>query len=447
MSGGISGRVRVGGLGFIAGAIALLTVGLNAPAADAAGKPDLKVTEVQALNPAPTQGAAIQVQATVQNAGKKTAKKSLLGFHISTDRKLGKGDQALGGTLKVKKLKKGKSAVVNGSVTIPGAVKPGGYELLACADDKSRVKETKEANNCGAAPTGLGIRQAAKPVNVSPRLDGANASSSPVSMSGGYAFAFGADGTTYTLVVPDGALTHDAEITMTPLAGVDSLPFSGGLVAGVQIDTDRLQLAKPAQLIIQRDGLAPSPSQVAFGFHDGGEGLFVTPFGQRPAGYPDSAIAIPVLHGGGWGIANAAGPELDTQRSKPPVRTEDRLAQAVTGPGGPPAARPAARRAFDIDTLRATARQMYDQVIRPEMTAAETNDAILPQASADAFGWMRTLVLLGVDDEFSGEFAQIMASLEKAVEHAYQKAKERCIAGDFTQVSKLISIERFRQLL
>src|SRR4051812_14742475 len=102
MSGGISGRVRVGALGFIAGAVALFAVGLNAPAADAAGGPDLKVTDLQVVNPAPAQGEAVRVQATVANSGKQTAKGSLLGFHVSTDRKLGKGDQALGGTLEVK---------------------------------------------------------------------------------------------------------------------------------------------------------------------------------------------------------------------------------------------------------------------------------------------------------------------------------------------------------
>ncbi len=56
------------------------------------------------------------------------------------------------------------------------------------------------------------------------------------------------------------------------------------------------------------------------------------------------------------------------------------------------------------------------------MTAAETNDAILDQAASDAFGWMRTLILLGLDPEFEAEFDRIVSSLEKGLENAYQRA-------------------------
>ena len=76
------------------------------------------------------------------------------------------------------------------------------------------------------------------------------------------------------MIVPPGALTHDQRVTITPVSTVGGLPLTGGLVAAVQVGDDSLQLAKPAQLVIRRDGLAPAPSQVAFGWHNGGEDLF-----------------------------------------------------------------------------------------------------------------------------------------------------------------------------
>jgi hypothetical protein len=116
---------------------------------------------------------------------------------------------------------------------------------------------------------------------------------------------------------------------------------------------------------------------------------------------------------------------------------------------GAPAKRGARVRAAEFDTasLLPRARELYAQKIQPEMTAAETNDAILPQALGDSFGWMREVILLGLEDNFQKEFDQITNSMVKAVNNAYDKAKERCAAGDYNQVTKLLQIERFRQLM
>jgi hypothetical protein len=417
--------------------------------AHAAKRPDLSVSGVQVLTPSVVQGGQVRLSVVVLNAGKAGAPASGVGLYLSTDKRKGKSDKHLSGLAKVKSLRKGARVTASAKTKLPKSVKPGAYVLFACADDKSRAKESNERNNCRPTKGKVGVTRAARPVGVAPQLDTANASDGPVTADGGgTVFAIGADGTSYTLIVPDRALTHDVRITLTPVTAIGGLPLSGGLVAGVQIDTDALQLAKPAQLVIQRQGLAPAPSQVAFGYHNAGSDFFLSPFGQRPPGYPSDAIAIPVLHGGGYGIANATAADVAAQKAKPPARPDDALAQAAAGLGG--AAKRSARAraaAFDPAALLPTARELYAQRIQPEMTAAETNDAILGQATADAFGWMREVILLGLEDNFQKEFVQITDSMIKGVDNAYEQAKKKCLAGDYSQVTRLLQIERFRQLM
>src|SRR3954453_9479083 len=314
--------------------ISLLACALPS-AADAANRPDLSVSGLQVLTPSVLQGGHVRLSVVVRNAGKAGAPASAVGLYLSTDKRKSKSDKHLAGLAKVKSLPKGARVTASVNTKLPKSVKPGAYVLFACADDKSRAKESNERNNCRPTKGKVGVTRAANPVGVSPQLDTAKALDGAVSADGGGSvFAFGADGTSYTLIVPDRALTHDMRITLTPVTAIGGLPLSGGLVAGVQIDTDALQLAKPAQLVIQRQGLAPAPSQVAFGYHNAGSDFFLSPFGQRPPGYPSDAIAIPVLHGGGYGIANATAAEVAAQKAKPPARPDDALAQAAAGLGG-----------------------------------------------------------------------------------------------------------------
>jgi hypothetical protein len=417
-------------------------------AADAAKHPDLTVRGASVLTPSVAQKGQVRVSAVVRNAGKTAAPASKVGLYLSTDKRRSKSDKRLA-TAKVKRLGKGARGTAKGKGKLAGSVKPGAYFVIACADDGSRAKESNERNNCRAAKGKLGVTAAAKPVAVSPQLEAGRAFDSPVQADlGGTAFTGSTDGTSYTLIVPGGALTHDARITMTPLTGIAGLPLSGGLVAGVQIDDDALQFAKPALLVIQREGLAPGPSQVAFGYHNSGTDFFLSPFGQRPPGYPSEAIVVPILHGGGYGVANATAADVAAQRAKTPARAEDQLAQEAATLGG--AAKRGVRMKateFNDAAFVAKAHEVYAQKIQPQMTAAETNDAVLSQAASDAFGWMREVTLVGHDEEFQAEFQQIYKSLEKALDNAYEQAKKKCKAGDYKQVARLTQIERFRQLL
>jgi hypothetical protein len=426
---------------------ALVAFALPAAGAEAA-RPDLKVAALSPLTPAVTPNEQVRAQVTVRNAGKVSSPASSVRLYLSRDGRKGKSDKRFSGKAAVKALKPGKRARTTVKGNLPRGAAPGGYRLIACTDAIKR--EGKKGNNCKAAP--FGVTTAAQRVSVTPALETAAAFDGILTVdSGGTLAAIGADGTLYYLVVPPDALTHDQRVTMTPVAAIQGLPLSGGLVAAVQVGDDSFQLAKAAQLVIRRDGLAPSASQVGFGYHNGGEDFFLTPFGDRPAGFPSDSITIPVLHGGGYGVANASAEEVATQRAKPPARAEDRLAQAATAQGAP--AKRAARvrpAGVDIDAVLAAGRNVYEQRIAPSMKAAETNDALWREAIDEGTGWMREVALLhelGLVqlDDFQKEFDQITDSIEKIIRNAYAKARERCLDGDFRQIARLVAVYQFTE--
>ena len=101
------------------------------------------------------------------------------------------------------------------------------------------------------------------PKGVSVTLDNAKAATAVIPVTGGTLSATGADGSVFTLTIPDKALGGDEKVTMTPLIAVNGLPFSGGLVAGVQLEPDGLELFQMATLTIKPAKDVPIAKQVA----------------------------------------------------------------------------------------------------------------------------------------------------------------------------------------
>jgi hypothetical protein len=93
-------------------------------------------------------------------------------------------------------------------------------------------------------------------------------------------------------------------------------------------------------------------------------------------------------------------------------------------------------------------RACFQTQVMPQLTRAESNEKLVSRATSDYFVWARQPVLLGLDAEFTGEFAQAATSIEKGVSHAYGVARDRCIKlGDHTQIPVMLGYMRFAQLL
>ncbi len=143
------------------------------------------------------------------------------------------------------------------------------------------------------------------------KLDRANASTATIGPAGGNVAARGADGTSYLLGVPAGALGADVAITLTPVKRFTGLPLSGPDVAGARLSPDGLTLAVPATLTISGAG-GFNGSTVGFG--TGTEGFEVS----DPEGVGRTLIlGIDHFsdHGGGESteadVANVLDPILD----------------------------------------------------------------------------------------------------------------------------------------
>lgn len=148
-----------------AAALAMLAA---APAAEAA-KPNLKATSVSAPPKTVAEYSKFKVWDTVKNAGKEKAGDSTVRYYLSTDPGRSKrereqsttnprtavSDIPLEGARPVPALDAGERSATKQrkpvEVTVPLGTRAGEYFLLACADDRGEVKESKEADNCVAS--------------------------------------------------------------------------------------------------------------------------------------------------------------------------------------------------------------------------------------------------------------------------------------------------------
>ena len=103
-------------------------------------------------------GGSLQINDKVGNAGNATAKPSRVGYYLSVDATKSKDDIRLG-ERSVRRLKAGKAAGGSATVTLPNAV--GLFRVIACADDRRRVRESSESNNCRAVARDLRITSGA----------------------------------------------------------------------------------------------------------------------------------------------------------------------------------------------------------------------------------------------------------------------------------------------
>jgi hypothetical protein len=114
------------------------------------------------------------------------------------------------------------------------------------------------------------------------------------------------DGTRFTLVVPQGALLSEIEITMTPVSHVGEFPFSGGLVAAVQLEPEGLLLWEPASLTIEPAVPIDVTEQLSFTWHGQGKRFHLYPLQVDP-----SSITMKLVHFSGYGVGRGTDVEAD----------------------------------------------------------------------------------------------------------------------------------------
>ncbi len=218
--------------------------------------------------------------------------------------------------------------------------------------------------------------QPARPFDgrVAATLDDARAATASLGPDGGTVTATDADGTQYTLVVPAGALLVDTPITLTPVAAIDDLPLTGGLVAAVQFAPEGLQLYVPATLTIELAAAVDPAGLVGFGYAGSGAGLHLDLVGAT-----GSTLVLSVTHFSGVGAAVAVPADYDALLALPTSAASagalaafGQLFDAGVSEPGPYAAALAA---------------WYDGAVGPALAAAGASDAALLAALGEYVLW------------------------------------------------------------
>lgn len=130
-------------------------------------------------------------------------------------------------------------------------------------------------------------------------VDPSHAGSALVPRTGGSVTATGADGTTYTLTVPSGALVQPTTITLTPVTSLTGAP--GGLqhAMAVRAAPEGLTFAIPATLAIVPAAGAPASGWLGITATSAGGGL-----GLLPAARMQGTIVVPgITHFSLLGVA------------------------------------------------------------------------------------------------------------------------------------------------
>jgi RHS repeat-associated protein len=115
----------------LCGLLILFWVLIGAPAATAATKAPTITTLSAPVSVA--QGSKLELSLKLRNAARKPTKAGKLAVLLSADRKRDARDATLTKTLRIPAIKARSTKTLKASLTLPAAVKPGSYFLLACA--------------------------------------------------------------------------------------------------------------------------------------------------------------------------------------------------------------------------------------------------------------------------------------------------------------------------
>ncbi len=250
----------------------------------------------------------------------------------------------------------------------------------------------------------------AKPLNLKIALDDSHAATGLMASAGGALSATGADGTEYTLEVPEGALDLPVQIRMIPAASVGGLPFGQGSTVAVQLEPEGLRFSDAAILTIKTPTAIPVDQQVFFGY--GGQGA---EFGFIPALMDSPALKIPITHFSGYGVSKGFAADLEPVRQRLGGDVEARLFSVLANELGRERQRQLAggsgSEALDLQKLfEWFAKTYYREVLKPRLDAAGESCAAGRLAMQSLMGIERQLQLLGYAGDAQGVIQALLGS-------------------------------------
>ncbi|HEU6451667.1 MAG TPA: hypothetical protein VFT57_09630 [Gemmatimonadaceae bacterium] len=297
------------------------------------------------------------------------------------------------------------------------------------------------------------------PVQLELKFEPERGQAKEITSRGGTVSATSSDGTRFELRIPEGALVYPERISVIPIASVHGLPLKGGSIAAVHLKPDGLRLMKPATLSIRPRAKVPVSEQVAFAYTGNGSDAYLYPLSPDPR-----RIEMPIFHFSGYGLGQAppndpgrkalqaaADKEARLQSQAAALTAEER-ARALADDGTP---------SKWLERLAPLMAQYYDEVLKPLMATAESDDRMAECALNRFLSWMRSNLLLGLlsdDDDGGGDpelerrakegTASMWVIMDNAREKRIAKALKRCREEhDFLAINEILGMEREAALL
>ena len=168
------------------------------------------------------------------------------------------------------------------------------------------ISAAPEPTPLGSSPTPEPVPlRAANPLQLNLSLEPNSTVAQEIGPAGGTLSVSSADGTRYTLTVPEGALLSSLDISMTPVDSAEGIPFESGMLAGVHLTPEGLMLLRPARLEIQT-ALADDANLRAFSTAAQGNDFHLT---LMEVG-DDGVVRIPLMHFSTPGLVDASEREV-----------------------------------------------------------------------------------------------------------------------------------------
>lgn len=266
------------------------------------------------------------------------------------------------------------------------------------------------------------------PLSVRARPDAGRAVGASIGAAGGTVSATGADGTTYTLVVPPEALLYTEAVTLTPVAGIEGLPSQINNARAVAIEPPGLGFIEPATLTISPSTNGGSGTRsIGLAYEGSGSNFHL----RRPISPPSVHVVSSTLAGG---TSQLRVTEARSYGAATTSADDDVLApltpQTPTDPVD--AVEHVDATANDLSVRRAVLIwRMYTEILRGELQAANANpDGPAPNDIDTAtrhYGQWRGLVrMFGLDDALRPELDEARQLLSTALRKAGDLALGRC---------------------
>ncbi len=304
---------------------------------------------------------------------------------------------------------------------------------------------------CGTtnAPGAVTGPPAPKPLTVSAVQESGNTVSAVIPVTGGTLEAMGADGATYRLTVPAGALLATTTVSMTPLVSLAGAPVTGSL-HGVALEPAGLRLYDAATLeITPVSGGALS----AIGFAANSDG---SQFHLVPPSLTGSADSVTLglfhfsLHGSYVGTEVAPYTiegslddfmptdwEAQLEQLLSNLLAKERAAEFMGEEGDPELA----------EKLEAILNTIFQRSIAPLLPAIGGSCAGVEAHGSKALAWVRSTQLVGMGATFASEAALVQDATRAGAHRCWEEAIQPCIDPAAAGYARVLQAARLNLLL